>query len=108
MSNEVYDLGNGYSFEFLRWSPDRELNPQYDGLPDAEKICILISCPHGNNGCCHLKQKSHQADYERIFGNSANWWDVQVWEPLTMSPSIQFLTPKCCHGYIRQGRWVDA
>ena len=102
------DLGNGYTAEWCGWHPDRKLNPQYENLPDVEKLVLLISCPHGNKGGCHVKQKEHQAEYEELFKNSANWWDLVSEDPLEISPSVQFLTPKCCHGFIRQGKWVNA
>lgn len=34
-------------------------------------------------------------------------WEVQQWEPLTITPSV--LCRTCgCHGWIREGRWVPA
>lgn len=28
------DLGHGVDMRWVQWSPDRDLNPQYDGIPD--------------------------------------------------------------------------
>jgi hypothetical protein len=34
-------------------------------------------------------------------------WQVQAWEPMTLTPSL--LCRTCGrHGFIRQGRWVEA
>lgn len=98
------DLGNGYYLKFFSWAPDRELNPQYDGIPDVKKIGAHITCPHGNTGGVMFKQDSR---YDSVFTDS-NWWDVISWEPFHMEPSIQFLSPPCCHGFIREGRWIGA
>lgn len=34
-------------------------------------------------------------------------WNVESWQPLTLSPS---LLCRCCgnHGFVREGKWVDA
>ena len=39
------------------------------------------------------------------------WWTVRSWDPLTIEPSVLCSLEKggCGeHGFIRQGRWVDA
>jgi len=42
MSGRVMDLGHGHTLQFTSWSPDRELNPQYDGIPDIPKIGAIV------------------------------------------------------------------
>lgn len=107
IEGETYDLDleNGYYLKFTMWQPDRELNPQYRGVPDIERIGAILRCPHGNRGGLMFKQADPV--YEGIF-KDRNWWDVVSWEPLTINPSIQLLAPSCCHGYIREGKWVNA
>jgi hypothetical protein len=103
-SKSPFDLGEGFSFRFASWEPDRSIpanNERYKEIPDAKRICIILTCPHGKDGVCHLYRGKA---YTEIF-KGATWWSVEVEEPLTLSPSID---TGCCHGYIRQGRWVDA
>lgn len=104
------DLGNGYYLKYFRWAPDRKLNPQYDDVPDVPKCGAHISCPHGNVGAVTFIIPGH-----RVFESREKSWTVESWEPLTISPSIQFMdykdgqhVPGCCHGFIREGRWVSA
>lgn len=99
------DLGSGYYLTFVGWSPDRKLNPQYKGVPDVERIGAKVTCPHGNAGGLMFKQTDPA--YEGVFQDS-NWWEVKSWEPLHIEPSIQFLSPSCCHGFIREGKWINA
>lgn len=39
-------------------------------------------------------------------------WDVLNWEPLTLNPSINVMMGQngtsCLHGWIKEGRWVNA
>lgn len=42
MSNDILDLGDDHFLTFTRWAPDRELNPQYDGMSDVEKYGAII------------------------------------------------------------------
>lgn len=93
-----YDLGSGYSYTKFSWSPDRELNPQYDDCPDVEWCGILLKCPHGEGGVRFI------IPGHRLFQNG---WKVENWDSLTLSPSI--LRRECeCHGFIRNGKWVGA
>lgn len=108
MANDPVDLGNGYSYTKLQWKPERDINPQYAGVPDVPWCGILISCPHHNSGHVQFNIPGHA-----VFKDKG--WDVESWEPLTIKPSIQFMeykdgkhVPGCCHGFIRGGRWVSA
>jgi hypothetical protein len=93
-------FGAGYSGHWVGWHPDRDLNPQYDGIPDLERAALVLLCPHGQ-GVVPV----HPPEYQAVFGQPS--WTVESWEPLTLSPSI--LRTECgCHGYIRSGVWVAA
>lgn len=87
------------------WKPDRELNPQYVDLPDEPRLGLLIQ--HGDlkeNGTCCFGGLNFDCEVaRRVFPNQARW-TVEKWEPLTLSPSI--LVHGCCHGWIRDGKWV--
>lgn len=102
MSAEFFpqDLGDGYSLRFYSWKPERELNPQYDGIPDLDVAGAIMRCKHGNEGSINFDRGDV---YKEIL--SGPYWTVESWEPLTLSPSID---SGCCHGYIREGRWVTA
>jgi hypothetical protein len=101
------DLGSGYSMKYMQWSPDRKLNPQYEGIPDVPKYGIIVRCPHENTGLESGGGGSvifHGEVADLIDGDRAKWV-VESWDPLTLSPSI--LMKLCgCHGWIKEGRWV--
>lgn len=97
---DIVDLGSGFSLRWTRWAPDRKLNPQYSDLPDVEKIGAILTCRHGTEGSILF---DHGDAYAKLFPNRPRW-KVLSWEPLTLSPSIDC---GCCHGYIRDGKWVN-
>lgn len=102
MSEEI-DLGSGYSARWLGWHPDRAIQAnaeRYKDVPDIEKACLLIICPHGEGGI-HVDTP----EVRTVFGDHV--WQVESWEPLTLSPSIHRL--ECgCHGHIRENKWIPA
>lgn len=93
-----FDFGNGYVGRKVGWHPDRELNPQYDGIPDNDFTALILKCgPHDFEGAVSL---------DRGIPGQRKPWTVLSEDPLTLDPSIQ---AQCgCHGYIREGRWVSA
>lgn len=110
------DLGNGYLLHFLSWSPNRELNPQFDGIPDIEKAAALILHPlvddkacekcawRGDGMCIGAVTLDDPNSPHKFEGRTG--WQVESWEPLTLSPSI--LCHCGDHGFIRGGKWVKA
>src|SRR6266542_5551415 len=91
------DLGDGFSARYYVWSPDRDLNPQYEGIPDQDRAGLILTCPHGEAGVPFAG---------RVPGGGQGW-RVLSEDPLTLEPSI--LPPDCgCHGFIREGRWISA
>lgn len=103
--SRVYDLGSGYSYTKFGWAPDRKLNPHLKDIPDVKWMGIILTCPHGNTGAINFDRGEQ---YKELFGSRANWWTLESEVPLTLSPSIQTVSPNCCHGYIKQGKWVNA
>ena len=106
------DLGHGHVLRFASWSPDRELNPQYEGLPDVEKCTALGRHPlRPGDRQVHCRERGYcegaaTLDSEvtrRLFDGSA-LWQVLSWEPLTLQPSL--LCHCGDHGLIQDGRWV--
>jgi hypothetical protein len=94
----------------LCWEPDRELHPQYAGVPDVEHFGLILSHdrPDGWRGVSAITfdgPVQHQLDPNRPK------WTVESLDPLTLSPSILCTTSKggCgLHGFIRDGKWVPA
>lgn len=102
--SERHDLGNGYSYRWIGWHPDRSIPAnaeRYADVADIDRALLLLTCPHGDGGI-HVDTPEVAA----IFADGPRW-TVEQWEPLTLSPSI--LRRECgCHGFIRNGRWVAA
>lgn len=103
--SERIDLGDGHTAKWVGWRPDRELNPQYAGIPDVEKwgLEIVHTSPAGNPCAGFVTMTS---EVQRQVAPRATTWDVQSWDPLTLSPSV--LCSCGDHGWIRDGRWIRA
>ena len=99
------DLGDDHQMLWLSWDPDRRLNPQYEGLPSVEKYAADIrhKTPSGDYCMGYITIDSEVA---RRVGTGSPTWNVESWEPLTLSPSL--LCHCGDHGFIREGRWVRA
>ena len=101
---ELIDLGSDHKMYYVGWSPDRELNPQYKDVPDIPKFGINIEhlTPQGV-GC--VGSVTFDLPEVRALTKHAVW-QVESWEPLTISPSV--LCSCGDHGFIREGKWVKA
>lgn len=112
------ELGEDHVLWYFQWAPDRDLNPQYADLPD-------VKLAGANDG--HLRPDGTYCEGAITFDvapmnhltPAAALWQVQSFEPLTMSPSLLCKAPvydaagkvigECGdHGWIRDGRWVRA
>jgi hypothetical protein len=112
---EMIDIGHGHFLRWASWSPDRDLNPQFAHLPDVEKCTAIIRhvplrADDDNHGCqqrgyCEAAASMDGPVTRELFSEHA-LWQVESWEPLTLSPSI--LCHCGDHGFIRDGRWVPA
>jgi hypothetical protein len=100
----LIDLGNGYSAEWVGWSPDRSIPAnaeRFADVPDIEKAMLSIRCPHGTGGI-----QIDSADVRAVFPDGP-FWQLISEDPLHVEPSIHRL--ECgCHGFIREGKWVNA
>lgn len=89
-------IGHGVTMRFYK-----ARNPE---TGEFERAGIIIAHRHRNGLIC---QGGVQFRTPANAGNERPKWDVEEWEPLTLSPSIE--DPDCAlHGYIRKGKWVPA
>lgn len=114
MSAELIDLGEGHTLRFYAWGPDRDLNPQYAGIPDVERYGALVAHParpdDGNVTCADIGQCegaiTFAGEVQQRIAPRATTWTVESWDPLTLSPSL--LCHCGDHGFVRAGKWVTA
>jgi hypothetical protein len=86
------DLGHGVTMTWLTKDGERIGLVECHTEPDGDECIgsVIFNVP-----------AAHAARPDGPF------WQVESWEPLTLSPSIACRT--CSnHGYIRQGQWVPA
>lgn len=106
------DLGHGVTAEYTSWRPDRELNPQYEGIPDLDRWGLIVTHPRPDNGEECMSSVDFDTDVRQQVIDAGGWpprpkWAVEQEEPLTLSPSL--LCTACGHhGFIREGQWVPA
>ncbi len=106
---EPLDLGDGHTLRFSMWSPDRELNPQYEGVPDIPRVGATVYHPTPAGETCSSGVYFDLPEVRERFPQltDENVWQVVSWDPLTLSPSL--LCMRCGdHGFIRGGKWVRA
>lgn len=110
MSAERIDIGANHWLEFYCWKPDRELNPQYSDTPDIERAGALVGHLTADGAECK-SAIAFDIPAMRELNPDGQFWSVDSWEPLTVSPSL-FCNPDkggCGdHGFIQQGKWVKA
>lgn len=102
------DLGLGHSLTYHQWAPDRELNPQYDGIPDIERVGATIY-HHKPDGTPCVGGITFDLPNLPAGFLARPRWQVISWEPLHIEPSVLCKVEGCGdHGWIRDGRWVPA
>jgi hypothetical protein len=99
------DLGDNHWLRFTSWKPDRELNPQYEGFPDIERLGAIMTHKTPNGIECE-GSIFFDSEVTRKFFESRDRWTVESWEPLTLMPSV--LCHCGDHGFVHKGRWVHA
>lgn len=115
-----HELGHGHAYKFLTWSPDFSIagNAHWTHLVHLIKTMPVVGAivrhrcqtPTGlHEGAIEFRTELTTAAWDGKRGfNPANLWDVQSWQPLTVSPSLLSHCPCKDHGFIRDGRWVRA
>jgi hypothetical protein len=112
MSSNRLDLGSGHWLEYTSWAPDRELNPHLAQYPDVGKWGAIVGHPlRPDDELCAGRGECHAAitfdgEVQRQLSGSEAVWQVQSWDPLTVSPSL--LCHCGDHGFIQNGAWVTA
>jgi len=106
------DLGDGHWLQYVGWSPNRDIPSnaeRFAGIADIERCGALIYhlTDKTESGMCSGFVHFETPEIARVFPNPHARWQVQSWEPLTLSPSV--LCGTCGdHGFVRDGRWVKA
>lgn len=108
---ERIDLGHEHYLTYVRWAPDDlPANRERYGtpLPRIEKAGATIYHPNLKMPGTECISGIHfdVPEMRAAFGERAVW-QVQSWDPLTISPSL--LCTVCGdHGFIRGGKWDPA
>lgn len=118
------ELGDDHALWFVGWAADRDLNPQYDGVPDVSRYSavvehrkpdgsLCISAIHFDTPEVRAVDDASRKHCEKLGAPYAEYprWQVQSWDPLTVSPSLLCTVGKggCGdHGFIRGGKWIRA
>jgi len=112
------DLGDGHALTFTSWKPaDNPGNRDTFGtpVPCLERAGAVIhhrrpdgsECPAVAGPMARYASIHFDLPEQRPWWDASSLWQVESWDPLTISPSILCLT---CgdHGFVRLGRWVRA
>jgi len=102
--DSAMDLGHGVRAWWTAWAPDRDLNPQYAGIPDVPRYGMIYEHP-ASLGVCFGGITLDTPETAAVRPPGRPVWQVVTWEPLTLAPSL--LCTACGHhGWIREGVWV--
>lgn len=101
----VFDLGSGVAYRKFQWAPERDINPQYEGIEDIPWAGITVIFDHGTDHEC---EGGVTFDVMKKVSPKGIFWTVDSWDPLTLSPSIQCREHPHHHGFIKEGKWVQA
>lgn len=125
-SNRIdLDLGDGHTLRYFGWSPDLDLNPQYQGIAGipVEKAGASIGHYRPDDPTRYCEGGvTFDIPQMRAVNPDGVFWTVESWDPLTLSPSLLCKAPlfddvthkpipntECGdHGFIREGKWVRA
>lgn len=90
---DVLDLGSDVRLQFHG----------RQGHPDGVRVGAWLTHPTPDGVGC---TGAVQFDVPAAEGLKGPRWTVEQWEPLTLSPSV--LCSCGWHGWVRDGRWVQA
>src|SRR5574340_450121 len=106
------DLGDGHWLAYVGWWPDRSIPSnaeRYAGIADIERVGATIYhvTDKTESGMCSGFVHFDTPEIARVFTNKSSRWQVESWEPLTLSPSV--LCGRCGdHGFVLAAKWVRA
>lgn len=101
------DIGHGVFLTWFVWAPDRELNPQYDGVPDIDPMGVTVWHKRPDGAQCGGAVPFDLPGVRERMGSDRPLWQVVSLDPLHVEPSV--LCRACGHhGFIRDGRWEPA
>lgn len=100
------DLGHDHHARKFGWHPDRDLNPQFEGIPDVDFAGVAVAHPKiGHKGEWCVSAAHIKGAIEAVLGSNIPVWDLVSEDPLHVEPSL--LCRTCGdHGWIRNGLWV--
>lgn len=105
---EPLDLGHGHVLRPYAWAPDQAANPWARDLPGDpdEAVGGIVEHQKPDGSVCAGGVTFDTPRGRALAGRSPGGavWQVQSWEPLTLSPSL--LCSCGDHGFIREGKWV--
>lgn len=105
------DLGLGVLGWFHSWAPDRTIESnrvRYEGMADIEKVGMKLEHDKPDGSGRHAGAIMFDLPGMREVFNDRDMWQVQSWEPLTLTPSVHCNPAKggCgWHGFITDGKW---
>lgn len=104
--DNAVDIGHGHSITWFGWFPDRDLNPQYDGVPDIDRMGVTIWHPAPDGGQC-AGAITFDVPGVAALRPGGPVWQVISLDPLHVEPSV--LCRACGdHGFIRGGAWIPS
>lgn len=99
------DLGHEHYARKFGWHPDRELNPQYEGIPDQDFAGLIVRHPKLNAPGEFCTSGINIQTMKGVLPPEHPVWDLISEDPLHVEPSL--LCRLCGdHGFIRNGLWV--
>lgn len=100
------DLGHGHILTYYPWTPNARLHPDHADLPQVERFSATVEHTRPDGKAC-ISGVTFDGPVARQLVPLSGLWTVESWEPLTINPSL--LCGGCGdHGWIREGRWVQA
>lgn len=111
MTGPSIDFGSGVIGRYFVWDPELDINPQYqkwaDQLP-VNPAGLILDHPDQRDPSktCTSSVNFNVPVFREVC--KAPMWEVESFDPLTLSPSIHCVLDwgGCgLHGFIRAGKW---
>lgn len=112
LADRRLDLGRDHWLRFMAWAPNVELNPQWAHLAVLMREHPVVGATVGHR-CGPMKVPDERVVHFRTpltdavhSFRSLERWEVECWDPLTLSESLDAGCVCGDHGAIRSGRWL--